>query len=167
MQLFLFRHGIAINRDHPACPPDPERYLTDRGRTRTAHAARGLAAIVPTIDLIITSPYVRAQQTAEIALHELDYSGQLSETESLIWDAPAQSIILELEVLSANSDLCVGHAPHLDMLTAHLVGADAMITEMKKAGVVHLDVMRWKRGGAILAAAYPPRMLRRLGDQQS
>jgi phosphohistidine phosphatase len=164
MQLFLFRHGIAISRDDPTCPPDPDRYLTEKGRARTALAARGLAAIAPTFDLVITSPYVRAAQTADIAIQELGYSGQLADTESLIWDAPAKLIVGELAELSADNILCVGHAPHLDALTAYLVGSDVMITEMKKAGVVHLDVIKCKRGGANVYAAYPPRVLRRLGE---
>ncbi len=66
MQLYIVRHGIAIGREDPKCPPDPERYLTEEGVEKTKQVAKGVAALGITGDLFLTSPYVRAVQTAEI-----------------------------------------------------------------------------------------------------
>src|SRR5438445_42191 len=66
MQLYIVRHGIAIDREDPKCPPDPERYLTEEGVEKTKQVAKGVAALGVTGDLFLTSPYVRAVQTAEI-----------------------------------------------------------------------------------------------------
>src|SRR5882757_893767 len=66
MQLYIVRHGIAIDREDPKCPPDPERYLTEEGIEKTKQVAKGVAALGVTADLFLTSPYVRASQTAEI-----------------------------------------------------------------------------------------------------
>ena len=45
MQLYIVRHGIAIDRDDPKCPADPERYLTEEGKEKTKQVARGVAEI--------------------------------------------------------------------------------------------------------------------------
>ncbi|PYU14179.1 MAG: phosphohistidine phosphatase SixA, partial [Acidobacteria bacterium] len=76
MELYIVRHGIAIDREDPQCPPDPERYLTEEGVEKTKGVAKGVAALGVAADLFFTSPYVRASQTAEIFADVLDYSRQ-------------------------------------------------------------------------------------------
>jgi len=56
MQLYIVRHGIAIDREDPKCPPDPERYLTEEGIEKTKQVAKGVAALGVTADLFLTSP---------------------------------------------------------------------------------------------------------------
>ncbi len=51
MQLYIVRHGIAIDREDPKCPPDPERYLTEEGVEKTKQVAKGVAALGVTADL--------------------------------------------------------------------------------------------------------------------
>ena len=74
MQLFIVRHGIAIDREDPKCPSDPERYLTPEGLKKTREAANGFAAVENSPKLFVSSPYVRALQTAEIFADELNAS---------------------------------------------------------------------------------------------
>src|SRR5947208_16741706 len=76
MELYIVRHGIAIDREDPQCPPDPERYLTEEGVEKTKGVAKGVAALGVAADLFFTSHYVRASQTAEIFADVLDYSRQ-------------------------------------------------------------------------------------------
>ena len=76
MQLYIVRHGMAIDREEPKCPPDPERYLTEEGMEKTKGVAKGLAALGATPGLLVSSPYTRAVQTAEIFADALDYSRQ-------------------------------------------------------------------------------------------
>src|SRR5262249_24294398 len=76
MQIYVVRHGIAIDREDPKCPPDPERYLTEEGIEKTKKVAAGVAALSGSADLLLSSPYVRAVQTAEIFAAALDYSKQ-------------------------------------------------------------------------------------------
>src|SRR5258708_10171861 len=76
MQLYIVRHGIAIDREDPKCPPDPERYLTEEGVEKTKQVAKGVAALGVTADLFLTSPYVRPAQTAEIFGGALEYAKQ-------------------------------------------------------------------------------------------
>src|SRR5208282_56397 len=66
MNLYLVRHGLAIDRTDPNCPPEVERYLTREGIKKTREVAEGVRAIGAEPTAFLTSPYVRAAQTAEI-----------------------------------------------------------------------------------------------------
>ncbi|UPT72767.1 MAG: histidine phosphatase family protein [Elusimicrobiota bacterium] len=69
MEIIIFRHGPAGEREDWAKTgrPDSERPLTADGRKRTKEAARGLAALAGRVDLVATSPWTRAKETAEYA----------------------------------------------------------------------------------------------------
>src|SRR5262249_54586249 len=75
MKLYIVRHGIAIDREDPKCPPEAERYLTEEGIAKTRNVARAVAQLADA-DLLISSPYVRALQTAEIFAAALKYPKQ-------------------------------------------------------------------------------------------
>jgi len=64
MQLYIVRHGIAIDREDSKCPPEAERYLTEEGVEKTKQVAEAVAALGIQADLMFSSPYVRATQTA-------------------------------------------------------------------------------------------------------
>lgn len=160
MWVHLFRHGIAIDREDPNCPPDPERELTDKGRLRTAAAASGIAALGISPDLVLTSPFLRARQTAELAVAAV--GGELIETGALVAGDP-ERLCAELRERDPLVALCVGHAPDLDDFAAFLIGAASPVTRLKKAGLASLEVIAARRGGGSLYAVYPPRALRALG----
>src|SRR5260370_18156067 len=88
MQIYIVRHGIAIDREDPKCPPDPERYLTEEGVEKTKQVAKGVAALGITGDLFLTSPYVRAAQTAEVFANALDYAKQKIRRPDLLLPGP-------------------------------------------------------------------------------
>jgi phosphohistidine phosphatase SixA len=69
-----------------------------------------------------------------------------------------------LKAFDAESILCVGHAPNLDLVIAYLTGSEAPVTSMKKAGVASLEAYRMGRGTARLVGFYPPAVLRRLAE---
>ena len=66
MNIYLLRHGIAIDRDDPSSPTDADRPLTAKGLKRMRKAARGLRRLNIPFDAIVTSPFTRARQTADI-----------------------------------------------------------------------------------------------------
>src|SRR6202790_724095 len=137
MEIYVVRHGIAIDREDPKCPPDPDRYLTEEGIEKTKRGGAAVAAISATPDLLLSSPYVRAMQTAEIFAAALDYPKQkIRSTDSLLPGAEPGAFLRELaRETNASSVFCFGHAPHVDALLATCVGAQHHITSMKKAGV--------------------------------
>jgi phosphohistidine phosphatase len=168
--IHLLRHGIAIDPHDPACPTDPERFLTDKGIARTRAAARGIARLgIERPELVLTSPYVRAQQTADIAIETLALADvPRRASEALVPVADPAAIVAELRELGAKSVLCVGHAPNLDLVIATLVGSDEPITSLKKAGFCSLEVPRGTigPGTAQIVALYPASALRKLGGDE-
>jgi len=97
MQLYIVRHGIAIDREDPKCPPEAERYLTEEGVEKTKQVAEAVAALGIQADLMFSSPYVRATQTAAIFASELEYSKQkIRRTDSLLSGAEPGAILREL-----------------------------------------------------------------------
>src|ERR1700756_671384 len=97
MQLYIVRHGIAIDREDPKSPAEAERYLTEEGVDKTKQVAKGVAALGIHADLMISSPYVRAMQTAEIFAGALDYPKQkIQRTDLLLPGSEASLFYREL-----------------------------------------------------------------------
>ncbi len=106
MRLYLMRHGIAIDREDPDCPPDPERYLTPKGIQRTRAAARGLRALRVKPTALLTSPYVRAVQTGEIICEVLGLDcKQLKTTDALKPEAKPGQVGGGVDAAERGSDL--------------------------------------------------------------
>ena len=164
MRLILLRHGIAIDRDHPDCPDDPDRFLTEIGIEKTRVACRGLRAIGIEPDAVISSPYVRAHQTAQIAVSELRFRGEIEIDDSLMWMKPPTRIMNSLQDREEGPLLLVGHAPHLDELIAFLCGAKRAFTSMKKAAAVEIECLERSAGGGYLVSHMPPKTLRLLAE---
>jgi phosphohistidine phosphatase len=164
MILYLIRHGIAVDRADPKCPPEAERPLTARGVQKTRAAALGLRALGAKPDVAITSPYVRAVQTAEIFGEALGLLAEKIRVSEVLKPAenPAQ-IVKEISHLRAKEVACFGHAPHLDLTISLLAGARGAFTELKKAGVACLEQApghgRWE-----LRWILTPKILRELGE---
>jgi phosphohistidine phosphatase len=136
MILYLVRHGVAVDRTDPKCPPEAERPLTARGVQKTRSAALGLRAMGAKPDVMITSPFVRAVQTAEIFSEALGFAvDKIRVNDHLKPAANPAEIIKEFTHLRAKEVALFGHAPHLDLTIAHLAGARTPFTELKKAGV--------------------------------
>src|ERR1700690_564107 len=100
MILYIVRHGIAIDRPDPKAPPEAERPLTAKGVQKTRSAALGLRALKPKPDALITSPYVRAAQTAEIVEEALGFAPEkIRVSEALKPAADPAEIVKELAQL--------------------------------------------------------------------
>lgn len=162
MQLYIVRHGIAIDREDPKCPPEAERYLTEEGVEKTKQVAKGIAALGIHADLMVSSPYVRAMQTAAIFAAALDYPKQkIRRTGSLLPGAEPTAILRELaREKNASSVFCFGHAPHVDGLLAAAVGAPHLITSIKKAGVALVELKRLSPPNGQLVWLVTPKLIR-------
>ncbi|MDP9339757.1 MAG: phosphohistidine phosphatase SixA [Acidobacteriota bacterium] len=163
MDLYIVRHGIAIDREDPKCPPDPERYLTQDGIEKTKQAAKGVLALGITADVLISSPYVRAMQTAEIFASALGFSKQkIRHSDLLLPGAEPTLFFRELAKDKHSSAVFVfGHAPHLDELIAAAFAAKHNITALKKSGVAALTLKRISPPSAQLLWLATPKILRR------
>jgi phosphohistidine phosphatase len=163
MLLYLMRHGIAISRDDPESPPEAERHLTPKGIERTRAAARGLRTTGLQPGVALTSPYLRAVETAEIvcAILKIPMS-QLRRTDALKPEAPPALLFEELSRVKAEEVICFGHAPHMDEAIAYGVRAPAAFTSLRKAGVACLAVELLSPPRATLFWLYTAKALRQL-----
>lgn len=165
MFVYLMRHGIAIDHDDPECPPDPERHLTPKGIEKTRTAAHGLRAMKVNPDLILSSPYLRAMQTAEIACIALDIPvSRIRKTDSLLSGASPLQLADELSKSKADEVICFGHAPHMDEFIALAVHAPKTFTQLKKAGVACLELHSVSPIDGELIWMMPARALRMLDE---
>jgi phosphohistidine phosphatase len=166
MQLYIIRHGIAIDREHPKCPPDPERYLTEEGVEKTKQVAKAVAALHAGADLLLSSPYVRANQTAEIFSEALDYPRQkIRRTDLLLPGAEPSLLFRELaKEKQASSVFLFGHAPQLDDIIATALGSKRHVTALKKAGVALIELKRVSPPMGQLVWLATPKLLRRAGN---
>jgi phosphohistidine phosphatase len=139
MELYLFRHGIAT--DAPPGTPDSARELTPEGREKVAAVAKRARRAGADPSLIVSSPYLRAVQTARIAARELGYSGTILETKALVPFGTPAGVWEELRDYAGQSSiLLAGHEPLLSQLAAYLLGAPELRVEMKKATMVRIDL---------------------------
>jgi phosphohistidine phosphatase len=165
MQLYIVRHGIAIDREDPKCPPDPERYLTEEGIEKTKQVAEGVVALGATADLLISSPYVRAMQTAEIFAELLKYPKEkIRRTDLLLPGSEATLFYRELaKDRQSKTIFCFGHAPQLDDVLAVGLGSKHQVTALKKAGVALLEFRRVSPPSGQLVWLATPKLLRKAG----
>ena len=140
MKLYVLRHGPAVD-DAPS-GRDEDRALTREGRTRVHRVAEVLTREGEVPEALVTSPLVRALQTAEIvAAHgDLDDRGGLVEVRREL--APGGGhvqLVRELRARGLRSAMVVGHEPDLSSLVAQLLGK-AMPVAMAKGMVVGLTL---------------------------
>lgn len=163
MELVLFRHGIAAPREtHQG--PDAARELTEQGRVRTRAAARGLAALGVSPQLVLASPLVRARQTGEVLVDVLGVRRGVEIVDELTPGALVGQVLTRLDAVTAGTLICVGHAPDLDLLARALLdGGLVALTELKKAGALCIDCDRPSDRRGQLRWLMPPKTLRLLG----
>jgi phosphohistidine phosphatase len=138
-ELYFIRHGLAEERGD-AWPDDAKRPLTDEGMSRMRKAARGLARLGVAIDIVLTSPLVRARQTAEIVAGELDPRPSLVNVESLTPGGSYAAVVADLDKHSRKTRIAlVGHEPMIGELASKMIGSRHPI-EFKKGAVCRIDV---------------------------
>jgi phosphohistidine phosphatase len=137
MLLYFVRHGKAA-----AGPRDAERPLTDDGADEMRRVARKLAKLGVAFDATLASPLIRARQTAEV-LAAAGIAGVVEECAAL---APGGTLDAALDRVAhhaargAGRVALVGHEPTLSAWAAHLAGGPTCAFELKKGGIVGLEL---------------------------
>jgi phosphohistidine phosphatase len=162
MELLIIRHAIAFERDRHRWRDDGLRPLSPAGKRRSQKAAAGLRELSKPPDRLLTSPLIRARQTAQI-LTEIAGWPPAEEAPELLPGNAALAILNLLGEDRSKRVALVGHQPGLGaLLAACLVGNDSAIAvEMKKNAVACLSFEGSARPGrAVLKWLATPRMLR-------
>jgi phosphohistidine phosphatase len=114
MELYFFRHGIAVDREDPSVDDDRERPLTRDGIRKTYSACEGLARMELKFDQILTSPWLRAVQTARILAEVLEMSDHIEEMAELAGDRSVNDLVAGLaRYKTLERVVLVGHQPLL------------------------------------------------------
>jgi phosphohistidine phosphatase len=144
MNLYLMRHGIALAQDDPSVARDAERPLTSKGLKRMRKAARGLSALAIPFDSILTSPLIRARQTADIVASTLGLETCLEEISGLAPESNVEHLMFSLTRYQDRKHvMLVGHEPLLSSAAAHLLGGRkpaSLNVEFKKGGLCRIEI---------------------------
>ncbi|MBN8537212.1 MAG: phosphohistidine phosphatase SixA [Deltaproteobacteria bacterium] len=144
MLLYIVRHAIAEDRDLFAKknPEDSLRPLTMKGKKRMRKIIQGIKRELAEIELIVTSPFLRAKQTANL-ISEMIGKIQIVESAELVPQAPPQAIIkwLKMEGIKHKKILIVGHEPHLSSLASLLLSgkSEGRFIEFKKSSIALIE----------------------------
>jgi phosphohistidine phosphatase len=138
MQIYLLRHGIA--EDAGPGRPDSERALTSEGREKLRRVLKRVRIADVSPDVILSSPYRRAVETAEVAADVLGYKGKVVRTRALVSEASPSEVWGEIRSRKdERSILLASHEPLMSSTVAFLLGSPALQVDMKKAALVRID----------------------------
>jgi phosphohistidine phosphatase len=163
MKVILVRHAVAHERNRARWPNDALRPLTPAGKRRFRTAARGLAQVLPRSAALLSSPFVRARDTAALLAEALGRK-KIIECGELASGQPAH---LVFEILGARKDksvILVGHEPNLSTLLSACLNERARLKiDFRKGGAACVEFgSRIEPGRATLCWVLPPRVLRAL-----
>ena len=138
MELYLLRHGAA-ERTSPS-GQDADRRLTEAGQAAVRQMARRMAMLGVTLSAVVSSPYVRARETARIAAEVLGYEGGIATALSLLPESTPSALWNEIRAHpDAPALLLVGHQPLLSEALMWMVSGTET-ARFPTAGVACVDV---------------------------
>jgi phosphohistidine phosphatase len=162
MELLIVRHAIACERDAKRWPDDVERPLSPRGLMRARQAAAGVKRLVPRPQRVLSSPLLRARQTASILTQSAGWP-RAAACPQLLPDAPAETLLSVLAQTHEARIALVGHEPELGRLLARCLPGEteSAAFELRKMGIALISFpgrARPRRGE--LRWLLPPKVLR-------
>jgi phosphohistidine phosphatase len=167
MELYILRHGLAETAPNPPSGGDSRRRLTNEGVDKMRRAAKGMKALELSFDLILSSPYLRARETAEIVAEALRPDKKLELSNALIPEGDSRVLIEELakKYPAKKQVLIVGHEPSLSRLISLLVSGETRATfDFKKGALCKLSAANLAHGQcAALEWLMTSKQLRQIG----
>ena len=163
LELYLIRHGLAADRGDEY-PDDSKRPLTGDGIASLRKEAKALDGLAIGFDHIITSPLVRARQTADAFAEHMKTKPTISNSDALTPAGSAAAVIQEIGKHARKGRIAlVGHEPNMGELAARLLGARGAIP-FKKGAICRIDFdVLPPKGLGQLRWFVTPKMLRKLG----
>jgi len=149
MNLFFLRHGPAVECDEFDYANDAARPLTPKGKKQLRSIAAALRAMELHFNVILSSPLVRARQTAEIIAAELKLTKRLALTDELKPGGDAKKLAQKINGLKSGPEnvLLVGHEPDFSEWISLLVtGNGSAGFALKKGGLAKLEVEKLRAG---------------------
>ena len=143
MNLIVVRHALAEDREDFAKKnkDDSLRPLTVKGKKRLKKVLDEMTQSLSSVDLIVTSPYVRAKQSAQIVQEKI--RAKIVEAAELVPHSPPQAFVKWIKSQGADKKtiVAVGHEPQLSLLISYLLaGKNQSFVELKKSGMASLEI---------------------------
>jgi phosphohistidine phosphatase len=144
MELFVIRHGVAEPLGKENEFSDEKRKLTVEGRNRMRDVVKGLVKLGVELDLILTSPLVRAVETAEIVATSVGLNKkEIKQSANLAPGASAEALFAEVKgYAGVESIALIGHQPDLSALVSTIIHSQvgSLSIQLKKGGICCLNV---------------------------
>ncbi len=152
MELYIIRHAEALALGERGVTADEDRPLSEGGERQAAQIATGLRRRGVKFDLVLTSPLVRARQTAEALVRpEGGLATELQTCEELAPGGRRKKLAKQLLATARNAVAVVGHQPDLGAFAGWLIGDKKTNLDLAKAGVAYLECGDLpRRGGGTL-----------------
>ena len=158
MKLYLVRHGIA--EDPHFSQADSDRRLTGEGIAKMHSIGKSLAQLQPDIQIIISSPYVRARQTAEIIAEELSFKNDILFDKRIIPSGDFTGFAEMLSELSGEGNsLFVGHEPSMSSFVSGLCADHSLRIDFKKGAICCVDIFNVRSARGVLQWYAPPKVM--------
>ena len=138
MDLYVIRHADALALGERGISKDSERPLSAEGEQQAAAVGKMLQRRGIVLDKLVASPYLRAQQTAQLLRQHLLPAPELVTTAALVPNAKPRQMAEYLQALPGKCVGLVGHLPHVAEWTGWLIGEKKVQLHFAKAGVAHL-----------------------------
>lgn len=149
MILYFLRHGLAAERNVHKFKHDADRPLTAEGKRKLEKIAAAMQRLELAFDLILSSPLVRARQTAEIVASAFHSRNKLCYSEALAPEGATAGVIRALKALDPQPEslLLVGHEPQMSRLISVLLAGDpGCALLLKKGGLCKLELPALRHG---------------------
>jgi phosphohistidine phosphatase len=162
LELYLIRHGVAAERGEEY-PDDSKRPLTSDGIARLKKEAKALVELGVEFDQLLSSPLVRAKQTADVFSESMKGKPPIAIIDSLTPAGSPAAVIQDLGKYMRKARIAlVGHEPNMGELAAFLIGAKVPLP-FKKGAICRIDFAIFPpKGKGELCWFVTPRMLRKL-----
>lgn len=140
MDLYLLRHAIAVQRGLAHYPND-DRPLTQKGIQKMKKEAQGIAKLAGSFDIILSSPLVRAYDTARITAEAVKYRKKIERCKKLLPESSLSDFMSLLqEYREHKSVLVVGHEPNMSTIVSALLGSPHSAVEFKKGSLCKIRI---------------------------
>lgn len=165
MEIIIVRHALAEEREDFAKKglEDQFRPLTLKGRKRMQKVCMQMKDFIKDVDVIVTSPFTRAAQTAQI-LSQFYPGKKVIEIPEMVPQSPPQALLKWIRTQGRNHKriMIVGHEPHLSVFASFmLTGKAESFIDLRKSGILSLEIESFAQadaGGAELMYSIPPKI---------
>jgi phosphohistidine phosphatase len=162
MRCYFLRHGIAVDPEAWS-GEDHDRPLTREGRERMESEAKAIERLDLSLELIVTSPLVRARETAEIVAERLKARDRLVEDQRLAGGFAIEGLAEVLVSHPVESLMLVGHEPSMSATIGRAIGNATV--EVKKAALAGVEIRDPSAPAGTLIFLLPPKVLVALGKR--